>query len=61
MSHRVDIRLPDDLYKQLRKQSGSMTQNVCTALRTQLCTNSVQDPYSKSVVDLLQSQIEDLR
>ena len=61
MSHRIDVRLPDDLYKQLKKQSGTMTQNVCTALRTFVCVDGVQDTYSKTMVGLLQSQIEDLR
>lgn len=61
MSHRIDVRIPDDLYKALRKQSGTMTYNVCTALRGFVCTDGVQNTYDKSIVDLLQSQVMDLR
>jgi|GEM_PF-6807128 len=36
MSKRINVRLPDDLYKQLYKKDGTMTDIICTALRTQL-------------------------
>jgi hypothetical protein len=61
MTHRIDLRIPDDLYKKLRKQSGTMTYSVCTALREYLRTDDVQDPYNKSIIELMQSQITDLR
>jgi len=34
MSKRINVRLPDDLYKQLYKKNGTMTEMICTALRT---------------------------
>lgn len=40
MTHRIDIRLPDGLYKELRKHDGSLTQNVCTALTQYLHSNN---------------------
>jgi len=60
MTHRIDIRIPEEIYKELRKQPGTMTSNICTALHTYMHTDNVQEPYTKTMIDILQEQIAEL-
>jgi hypothetical protein len=43
MSKRINVRLPDDLYSELHNKNGSMTDIICTALRTQFNNQNMID------------------
>jgi len=62
MTHRIDVRLPDKLYMDLRKQPGKMTHNVCTAL-TQMLYNTktcADNQYSFEYIEHMQEEIKQL-
>lgn len=62
MTHRIDVRLPDKIYKDLKKQPDGITYNVREAL-TQYLYNSTQDTYNQdpTYIKHLENEIMFLR
>lgn len=61
MSHRIDVRLPDDLYLELKECPGKVSYNVVEALRSYVRDDVPPKTYNVELVSSLQAQIVDLR
>jgi len=60
MSHRLDVRIPDELFKELRQLDGKMSDNCRIALRTYI-NQSCNTTNNTDIVHLLSQQITDLK
>ena len=62
MPHRIDIYLPDDMWKELRKHTGTTSQKIRDALTQYLHNeNQTNMNYNYELVDVLKNEIEYLR
>ena len=59
MTHRIDIRLPDELYRDFRKLDGKISENVRYALRAYI--NQGNNSYNQDVIQILKNQVLDLQ
>jgi len=62
-THRIDARIPDELYHEMRQTKQKTSTLVCAAVEAYLHTETVQQHtgYDREVVDLLKTENQYLK